>query len=425
MADQFLYGQTGTIQFPVFVAGSRQFATDGDWTPGGTSAILVSDGVVQGYLGATVSYVGSKTWQLPISATEMQAKRLSILISETGTIDDQMMQVDTIQNDSAHWPVVLGSIGTVTLAVQVNSLIDGTIGKVNSGTVNLAVQTNSVVAGTVGLAVQTNTVIGGTVGLAAQVNSLVDGTIGKVNSDTVNLAVQTNNVVAGTVGLAAQVNSLIDGTIGKVNSGTIGLAVRVNAGTVDLAKTVNSVVGGTVNLAVRVNTLIDGTVGKVNSGTIGLAQKVSSGTLDYLVLGSRIQTGSVDLAVKVNSGTVGLAEEVTNVSGLSLYEVKVRPAYNVNTDEFVAAGWIEKSGVVQNATSATFTLFTGEGASIYSSWDSGPTEVATLNSWFVKKSTATLINGGTAYLLKADFDIGGVNYSRLEGFGAYGTGTGA
>jgi len=237
MADQFLYGQAGTLYFPVYAAGGTRFATSGNWTPGGTCALISKDGGALAFPAGTVTLVGSKIWSLPLTAAELTAKRITIQITEPGTIDDQMLAVDTIQNDSAHWPAVLGSLGTV-----------------------------------------------------------------------------------------------------------------------DLAKFLN---GGTVNLG--------------------------------------------------------------------LYETKIRPAYNVNDDKLVAAGWVEKDGAVQNATSATFNLYTYDGQLIYgsSAWSTGPTEVAALNTWYVEKNTATLIKGGTTYVMLAEFNIGGVSYSRIEAFGAYGTGTGA
>lgn len=274
MADQFLYGAAGTLYFPVYAAGGTQFATNGDWTPGGTCALITKDGGALDFASGTVTYVGSKIWSLPLTAVELQCKRLTVLVQEPGTIDDQMLTVDTLQNNSAHWPVVLGSVGTVSY------------------------------------------------------------------SD-----------IAGTV-----------------RAGTVRLAVAV-------------------------------------------------GTTNYVNIAGSVRTGSVDLAVQINGGTVDAGYYVT----------QLEPAYNVNDDKFVAAGWVEKDGVVQNATSATFNLYTYDGTLVFgsSAWDAGPTEVSALNTWFVSKNTATAIKGGTTYVMVAEFDLTGVNYSRTRAFGAYGTGTGA
>ncbi len=216
MADQFLYGQAGTLYFSVLEAGGTRFATNGDWTPGGSNAIIIKDGVVSGFAAATVAYVGSKTWALPLSVAELSAKRVTVLCSEPGTIDDKMIAVDTIQNVLAHF-------------------------------------------------------------------------------DT------------------------------------------------------------------------------------------------------------------------------------RVYDTKIRPSYNVNDDKLVAAGWVERDGVALDAASATFNLYTYDGTLVYgnSEWDAGPAEVIALNTWFVEKDTATLVKGGTTYVMVAEFDIGGVSYKRIEAFGAFGTGTGA
>jgi hypothetical protein len=248
MADLLQYGQAATIYFPIYVAGGTQFASDSDWTPGGTNTTVVRNGTVDGFASGTITYAGSYLWALPLTAAELQSKQTKVMVREPGTVDDQSANAHTYGNALAQHP-------------------------------------------------------------------------------------------------------------------NIGLAALGSVGTVDL----------------------------------------------------------------ISALAAGAISSVWNAGTKQQFEVRIYPAYNVNDDKFSVAAWLERDNAVMNATTGTIDLFAHNGTSVYANadWDTGPSEIAALNTWYVEKTTATNIKGGTAYIVKVEFTYDGTSFIRHKGFGAYGTGTGA
>ena len=46
MANLMAYNQSGTMYFPMFLAGGTAFAGGTDWTPGGSSAVVLVNGTI-------------------------------------------------------------------------------------------------------------------------------------------------------------------------------------------------------------------------------------------------------------------------------------------------------------------------------------------------------------------------------------------
>lgn len=415
MPELFQYGQAATIYFTMVKAGGTLFASGPDWTPGGSNAIVTRNGTLVGFAAGTVTYLGSSIWALPFSSAELQSKQTTVTIREPGTVDDQSVMVHTYGNALAQHPNIglttFGSVGTV------EHVIAGTIDLVDlvaAGTIDLTAVAAAVQTGTIDLVAQ---LAAGTVDLVSA------GTIDLVSSGTVDLV---NSVAAGTVDLVAQ---LAAGTVGLVNSGSIDV---VSSGTIDLVAAVAAVESGTIDLVAQ---LAAGTVGLVSAGTIDLVAQLAAGTVGLVSAGTidLVKAGTVDKVTLVSSGTIDLANafaaaaitSIWNAGTKQQFQMRIFTAYSVTSDRFSIAAWLERDDVPVDVTSATFALYTQEGSVAYgaTTWDTGPTEVAALNSWYAEKDVATEIKGGTAYVIKAEMIYDGTTFTRLYGFGAFGTGT--
>jgi len=443
------YGVAATIHFTLYEHATiaqehitDHFADGGDWTPGGTSAILVKDGVVIGFPTGTVEYVGSYVWQFPLTAAELQTECLHVIIADAPNIADYTLDVRTYGNASARHPNIglttFGSVGTV------EHVIAGTIDLVDlvaAGTVDLAAVAAIVETGTIDLVAQ---LASGTIGLVESgtidlVAEVAAGTIGLVNSGTIDMVAVAAAVESGTVDLVAQlaagtVDLAKSGTADLVSSGTVDLVAQLAAGTVGLVSsgTIGLVSSGTIDLVAQlaagtVGLVSSGSIDVVSSGTIGLVAQLTAGTIDL------VKTGTIDKVTLVSSGTIDLANafaaaaitSVWNAGTKQQYQMKVYPAYDVNSDKFSVCAWLERDDVALDLTTATFKLYTYNGTLVYtgSSWNTGPTEITALHSWFVEKTVATNIRGGTAYIVKTEMVYDGTTFTRLSGFGAAGTGT--
>lgn len=426
MPELFQYGQAATVYFTMVKAGGTLFASGPDWTPGGSNAIVTRNGTLVGFAAGTVTYLGSSIWALPFGSAELQSKQTTVTIREPGTVDDQSVMVHTYGNALAQHPNIglttFGSVGTV------EHIIAGTIDLVDlvaAGTIDLTAVAAAVQTGTIDLVAQ---LAAGTVDLVSA------GTIDLVSSGTVDLV---NSVAAGTVDLVAQ---LAAGTVGLVNSGSIDV---VSSGTIDLVAAVAAVESGTIDLVVQ---LAAGTVGLVSAGTIDLVAQLAAGTVGLVSAGTidlvaqlaagtidLVKAGTVDKVTLVSSGTIDLANtfaaaaitSIWNAGTKQQFQMRIFTAYSVTSDRFSIAAWLERDDVPVDVTSATFALYTQEGSVAYgaTTWDTGPTEVTALNSWYAEKDVATEIKGGTAYVIKAEMIYDGTTFTRLYGFGAFGTGT--
>lgn len=130
-----------TIQFPLFTAGTRNFATSSDWTPATGDVKQSIDGqnvVNTTNLPVAVGGAGSALWSLTLTAGELTGQRLTVQLVDSATkaIDDNALIIETYGNASAQHPFDLGTgfLTQMTLALTTGLTegyaADGAIGSV-------------------------------------------------------------------------------------------------------------------------------------------------------------------------------------------------------------------------------------------------------------------------------------------------------
>lgn len=106
------YGVSTTIYFPLIVKDSADFATGGDYTFAAGDIKISKDG---GAAANTTNSPSSITmgnaamWSLTLTATEMEAAQIAIVIADAATqaIEDQMVLISTYGNGSGQHAVDL------------------------------------------------------------------------------------------------------------------------------------------------------------------------------------------------------------------------------------------------------------------------------------------------------------------------------
>ena len=117
------YGVQTDIYFPLIKAGSNDFALSADYTPAAGDTKISKDG------GAAANTTNNPTavamgngamWKLTLTATEMQAAKIMIVVSDAATkaVEDQMLLVTTYGNASAEHAF---DLDTANVAVGTNN----------------------------------------------------------------------------------------------------------------------------------------------------------------------------------------------------------------------------------------------------------------------------------------------------------------
>lgn len=140
------------IRVPMIKAGAQDFATSTDWAPASGDVKISKDGGAQANIGTLPTY-SNGMWQFQLTATELTAKQVEIVVVDQGTkaVEDQSILIETYGNASAMQPFdvsqpmsaqavasVSGAVGSVTGNVGGN--VAGSVGSVSA----------AVTAGTVG-----------------------------------------------------------------------------------------------------------------------------------------------------------------------------------------------------------------------------------------------------------------------------------
>lgn len=105
------YGVALTLRVPVIKAGSQNFALGADWTPAAGDVKVIKDGTSAniGTLPAAVAHGNAALWTVSLTAAEMQAQEVIVLISDAATkaVEDQAFVIRTYGNASARHKINL------------------------------------------------------------------------------------------------------------------------------------------------------------------------------------------------------------------------------------------------------------------------------------------------------------------------------
>ena len=113
MEVQRKYGVATVVNGPMIKAGSLDFAASGDWTPAtGDVKISKNEAAAANIATLPVAISGMNKWKYALSATEMQAKRVTITVVDSATkaVEDQAIEISTYGNASAEHPDQIGDV---------------------------------------------------------------------------------------------------------------------------------------------------------------------------------------------------------------------------------------------------------------------------------------------------------------------------
>jgi hypothetical protein len=124
----------GTVlRIPILVAGSADQAGSGDWTPAAGDVKISKDGGAEANIG-TLPTATNNAWHFILSATELQAKQVTIRVVDSATkaVDDQFIIVETYGHASAMHPVDPEDVVRMAMTALPNAAADAAGGLVIS-----------------------------------------------------------------------------------------------------------------------------------------------------------------------------------------------------------------------------------------------------------------------------------------------------
>lgn len=125
------YGVALTLRVPVIKAGSQDFAVGANWTPAAGDVKVVKNGSSAniGTLPSATAHGNSALWTITLTATEMQAAEVLVLIADAATkaVEDQLLAIHTYGHASAF---CTGDLTNLDVAVSSRSTV--TEGQVNA-----------------------------------------------------------------------------------------------------------------------------------------------------------------------------------------------------------------------------------------------------------------------------------------------------
>ncbi len=126
MEIQAKYGIQQTFYFPMVKAGSNDFATGSDWTPAAADCDIIKDGGTSAQATNTVTDETGGLWSITLTAAEMQATRIAVLIVDAATkaVEDQCLILNTTMSGQleASGGIIIGEVDTATFAATTTSL---------------------------------------------------------------------------------------------------------------------------------------------------------------------------------------------------------------------------------------------------------------------------------------------------------------
>lgn len=99
------YGVARVIEIPLQKAGSNNFAVGADWTPAAGDVKIIKDGGAAANvtnLPTAIASGNGAVWSFSLTATEMQAARLIVVVSDASTkaVEDEAFVIETYGNSS-------------------------------------------------------------------------------------------------------------------------------------------------------------------------------------------------------------------------------------------------------------------------------------------------------------------------------------
>jgi hypothetical protein len=265
-----LYNSSAVIRFPLVKRNSVDLAIKADYTPANGDVNISKDGGAQANPANSLNIVTGTTWNITLSAAELTAKEVIVMVRNNTAVEDQWVRILTYGNASAflagdvtanNVPADLRQIvGTSVAAPAQNGVIDANIKNVNNVTANS------------NLAADLRQIVGAAVSGPATAGVL------DVNIKNVNNSVHNANVAQ----YGASLVSVVANAITNAGFNANAINGRVVANDVDIRNVNGNVTVGTIATNAIKETTFDATAGSFFPLAIsdqGVAQNSTAASL--------------------------------------------------------------------------------------------------------------------------------------------------
>src|SRR4249920_3500849 len=245
------YNQSAVIRMPLVVRNSVDLAVKATFTPVNGDVNISKDGGAQANPTNNLNIVTGTTWNVTLSATELSAKEIVLMVRNNSAVEDQWVTIRTFGNASAYYQT---DVTAANIAADVKAILATAATAATAGVLDVNAKNVNNVAANTNLTVDLRQIVGAAVSGPATAGVL------DVNIKNVNNAVHNANVAQ----YGASVISLANNSITALAFSANAITGAKVANDVDI-RNVNGNVGSVTN---NVGGSVAGSVGSV-TGAVG------------------------------------------------------------------------------------------------------------------------------------------------------------
>lgn len=301
-----LYNSSAVVRFPLVVRNSVDLAVKATFTPANGDCNISKDGGAQANPANNLNIVTGTTWNVTLSASELSAKEVVLMVRNNSAVEDQWVTIRTYGNASAYyaWNMEAGNLPADLRQIAGSALS----GPATAGILDVNIKNVNNVAANTNLPVDLRQIVGAAVS-GPQTAGVLDVNLKNVN----NAAFNANQAQFGTSVVSIVANAI---TAAAFNANAItGAKVAADVDIRNVTGNVTGNIGGS----------LAGSVGSVTGNvTVGA---IANNAITSVVFNANAITGRVvfnDVDIRnVNgnvtgnvTGTVGsVTGNVGNVTG--------------------------------------------------------------------------------------------------------------
>jgi len=307
------YNTSAVIRLPLVKRASVDLAKQGDYvTPVNGDCFISKDGAGQANPTNNLNIVTGTTWNITLSATELTAKEIIVMVRNNSAVEDQWLTIRTFGNTSAYYGADLAAQNR---AADLRQIVGAAVsGPATAGILDVNIKNVNNVVATNNLAADLRQIVGAAVSGPATAGVL------DVNIKNVNNAVHNANV--GQYGAAV---------ISLANNSITALAFNANAITGAKVASDVDIRNVTGNVAGTVGS-VTGNVGAVTGNVGGNLGGNVAGTIAGLTANALKQFFNTNSATNYAASVDGsvVKEIADNAGGASLTADSILSRFNSN-----------------------------------------------------------------------------------------------
>jgi hypothetical protein len=308
------YNASYVLRLPLVKRSSVDLAVKADYTPANGDCNISKDGGAQANPANNLNIVTGTTWNVTLSATEMSAKEIIVMVRNNSAVEDQWVTIRTYGNASAYYA---WNMEAANLPADLRQIAGSAVsGPATAGILDVNVKNVNNVTATTNLAADLRQIVGAAVS-GPQTAGVLD-----VNVKNVNNAVFNANQAQFGASVVSIVNNAITALAINANAITgakVANDVDIRNVTGNVAGTVGSVTGNVGAVTGNIGGNVAGSVGSVTGNVAAVTGNVG-GNIGGNVVGT---VASVVGNVAAVTGNIGgnVAGSVGSVVGLTASDV--------------------------------------------------------------------------------------------------------